>query len=123
MKDIEGRIRALRPAGPPEHLRANIVSAARRARSSPRELVWWLPAAAAAAAVLVFSFLDIRVDVRIDHLVAAADTGRPSLVDDLARTFGDDASARVTAEYVINVDDAGAQGAPSGVDDFVNLHD
>jgi len=75
MSDVEDRLNAYRPAGPPPDLRARILRAPDESRSGGiRE---WLPAIAAAALVALLSALNYRLHAQIEARLAVPDDFRP----------------------------------------------
>jgi hypothetical protein len=74
MSDVEGRLNAYRPAGPPPDLRARILRAADESPGGIRE---WLPAVAAAALIAVLSALNYRLHTQLETRLAMPDDFRP----------------------------------------------
>jgi hypothetical protein len=75
MSDVEGRLNAYRPAGPPPDLRTRILRAADESRSGG--IRDWLPAIAAAALIALLSGLNYRLHTQLETRLAVPDDFRP----------------------------------------------
>ena len=75
MSDVEGRLNAYRPIGPPPDLRARILRAPDESRSGG--IRGWLPAIAAAALIALLSALNYRLHAQLETRLAVPDDFRP----------------------------------------------
>jgi hypothetical protein len=75
MSDVEDRLGAYRPAGPPPDLRAQIMREVADGSSS-RIRDWW-PAIATAALIVLFAVLNRRIHSSIDARLPEPDDRRP----------------------------------------------
>jgi hypothetical protein len=91
--DILGRLRQVRPAGPPPGLRARVLGAADRRRTWP----WALAAAAVLAVAMSLQAAAGRIYQRTGELVVPA-TGSVSELDALAAALGGEQALLERAE-------------------------
>ncbi len=94
--EIEARLRAFRPAGPPETLRERVLTGAGRRHAG----VWWEVAAAVALilAGTALNQLSARANRRIGMVLAPVVAAHEHRVEALALVLGGDAPARAAAE-------------------------
>ena len=95
MDELERRLRAYRPVGPPPELRERVL------KTRNRSLWEWLPAAVAAALVITFYGLSANINRELANQFSAAQAARTAAADALAASLGGDTLAREEAERLV----------------------